>query len=180
MDLRTERLLNQLTVGVAHMSPGSKPPKSPKPPKRRFWIRLGAATFLFLCVLFLTWLSPLIAPLTFCVLVPIYLVAVQRGFRSLRAIERAQAKVEADKRVGQPSHSDLLDQQPQWQIFEQYEKLEGYEQDLIRRKFTLAFSIGIAILAISTIYGVLPQPVRVLIVSPVFLAAWYLGKQIFR
>ncbi len=177
MDLRTERTLHNFTVGVGHMSPGSNPPKPPRSPKLRFLIRLGAATFFLISINFLTLLSLFIAPLTFAILFPNYLIFVLFGFWQ---IEIALAKAEAEKRLSQPSHPGQLDQQAMCQTRERYEQLEEYEPEVLKRKFALAFSFGIAALVISGFYGVLPQPIRVLIVPPVFLAAWYLGKQIGR
>lgn len=177
MDLGAERILNSLTVGVGHMSPGSRPPK---PPKLRFWIRLGAATFFLISINFLTLLSLFISPLTFAILFPTYLIFVLFGFLQMRAIEIALAKAEAEKRLSQPSHPGQLDQQAMCQTRELYEQLEEYEPEVLKRKFALALSIGIAVLALSAVYGEMPQPVRVLIVPPLFLAAWYFGKQIGR
>jgi hypothetical protein len=73
VNLGSERTLHNFTVGVGHMSPGSKPPK---PPKLRFWIRLGAATFFLISINFLTFLSLFISPLTFAILFPTYLIFV--------------------------------------------------------------------------------------------------------
>lgn len=180
MDLETERLLHKLTVGVGHMSPGSKPPKPPRPPKLRFWIRLGAATFFLISINFLTLLSPFISPLTFAILFPTYLIFVLFGYWQMRAIEIALAKAEAEKRLSQPSHPGQLYQQAMCQTRELYEQLEEYEPELIKRKFALTFSIGIAVLALSTFYGEMPQAVRVLSVPLVLLGAWYFSKHIGR
>lgn len=171
MDLRSERVLHNFTVGVGHMSPGSKPPK---PPKRKFWIRLGAATFYLFSVLFLTWLHPFIAPLTFVVLIPIYLVVVQLGFRRLRAIETAQAKADASDHLG------LLGQQSQCQTREQYELSEEYQSELLMRKFETAVSVGFTALSISLFYEVMPQPVRVLMVPLLIVVAFYTCNSIRR
>ncbi len=174
MDLGAERILNKLTVGVGHMSPGSRPPKPPKPPKLRFWIRLGAATFFLISINFLTLLSPFISPLTFAILFPTYLIFVLFGFWQMRAIEIALAKAEANVQLSQPG------QQSMCQAREQYEQSEEYEPELIKRKFEFAFVVGIAVLSISGFYGVLPQPTRILIVPLVFFAAWYFYKSISR
>lgn len=180
MNLGSERTLHNFTVGVGHMSPGSKPPKPPKPPKIRFWIRLGAATFFLISINFLTLLSHFIAPLTFAILFPTYLIFVLFGFWQMRAIEIALAKAEAEKRLSQPSHPGQLDQQAMCQTRELYEQLEEYEPELVMRKFALVFSIGIAVLALSAVYSMMPQPVRVLSVPLVLLGAWYFGKHIGR
>jgi hypothetical protein len=177
VNLGAERILNSLTVGVGHMSPGSRPPK---PPKLRFWIRLGAATFFLISINFLTLLSLFISPLTFAILFPTYLIFVLIGFWQMRAIEIALAKAEAEKRLSQPSHPGQLDQQAMCQTRELYEQLEEYEPEVLKRKFVLVFSIGIAVLVISWFYGVLPQPSRILSVPLVLFAAWYLGKHIGR
>lgn len=92
----------------------------------------------------------------------------------MRAIEIALAKAEAD---GQLSHQG---QQSMGQAREQYELSEEYEPELIKRKFELAFSMGLAALSISTFYQVLPQPIRVLFVPLVLFAAWYFCKLIRR
>lgn len=173
MDLGAERILNKLTVGVGHMSPGSRPPKPPKPPKFRFWIRLGAATFFLISINFLTFLSFFISPLTFAILFPTYLIFVLFGFWQMRAIEIALAKAEADGQLSHPGQQSIC------QAREQYELSEEYEPELMR-KFAFAFSMGIAALVISGFYGVLPQPVRTLIVPLVFFAAWYFYKSIGR
>ena len=177
MDLGAERILHNFTVGVGHMSPGSKPPKLPK---LRFWIRLGAATFFLISINFLTLLSLFIAPLTFAILFPTYLMFVLFGFWQMRAIEIALAKAEAEKRLSQPSHPGQLDQHSQCQTIEQYELSEEYESEFIARKFKIALSIGIAVLALSTFYGEMPQPVRVLSVPLVLMGAWYFGKHVGR
>jgi len=180
VDLETERLLHNFTVGVGNMSPGSRPPKPPKPPKIRFWIRLGAATFFLISINFLTFLSLFISPLTFAILFPTYLIFVLIGFWQMRAIEIALAKSEAEKRLSQPSHPGQLDQQAMCQTRELYEQLEEYDPEVLKRKFALAFSIGISVLALSAVYSMMPQAVRVLGVPLVLLGAWYFGKQIGR
>lgn len=98
----------------------------------------------------------------------------------MRAIEIALAKAEAEKRLSQPSHPGQLDQQAMCQTRELYEQLEEYEPELVMRKFALVFSIGIAVLVLSAVYSMMPQPVRVLGVPLVLLGAWYFGKQIGR
>ena len=98
----------------------------------------------------------------------------------MRAIEIALAKAEAEKRLSQPSHPGQLYQQAMCQTREIYEQLEEYEPELIKRKFALTFSIGIAVLALSTFYGEMPQAVRVLSVPLVLLGAWYFSKHIGR
>jgi hypothetical protein len=177
VNLGSERTLHNFTVGVGHMSPGSKPPK---PPKLRFWIRLGAATFFLISINFLTFLSLFISPLTFAILFPTYLIFVLFGFWQMRAIEIAVAKAEADGQLSQPSRPGQSGQHSQCQTRKLYEQLEEYEPELIRRKFALAFSIGIGVLALSVFYGEMPQPVRVLSVPLVLLGAWYFGKHIGR
>ena len=85
MDLKTENLLSKFTVGVGHMMPDSPPPT------RSFWIRLGAIIFFTISLMFLAALCPVIAPVTFSILFPAYLIFVLLGFKQLRAIEIAQA-----------------------------------------------------------------------------------------
>jgi len=174
VDLKTERTLHKLTVGVGHMSPGSRPPKPPKPPKFRFWIRLGAATFFLISINFLTFLSFFISPLTFAILFPTYLIFVLFGFWQMRAIEIALAKAEADGQLSHPGQRSMR------QAREQYELSEEYEPELIKRKFELAFVMGIATLGLSTFYELLPQPIRVLFVPLVLFGAWYFCKLIRR
>lgn len=177
MDLGAERILNSLTVGVGHMSPGSRPPK---PPKLRFWIRLGAATFFLISINFLTLLSLFISPLTFAILFPTYLIFVLFGYWQMRAIEIAVAKAEADGQLSQPSRPGQSGQHSQCQTRKLYEQLEEYEPEVVMRKFALVFSIGIAVLALSAVYSMMPQAVRVLSVPLVLLGAWYFGKHIGR
>ena len=178
MNLGSERTLHNFTVGVGHMSPGSGPPKPPKPPKLKFWIRLGAATFFLISINFLTLLSPFISPLTFAILFPTYLIFVLFGFWQMRAIEIALAKAEAEKRLSQPSHPGQLDQQAMCQTRELYEQSEEYEPEVLKRKFALALSIGISVLALSAVYSTIPQAFRVLSVPLVLWGAWYFGEQI--
>lgn len=175
MDLRTERILHKLTVGVGHHHPDFKPPKL------SFWIRLGASTFLSVSLLFLVSVQPYIPPLTFAVLVPTYVIFVSFGCWRIRAIEKALAKADADKQLSQPRHLDdpgRPGQQIQCQTRKQYEQSAEYQSELMTRKFEMALSLGSACLAISIFYGAMPRLLRVLMVPLVLFLAWYSCRRV--
>ncbi|MBX9722203.1 MAG: hypothetical protein K2X81_12460 [Candidatus Obscuribacterales bacterium] len=171
MDLRTERILRKFIVGVGHHHPDFKPPKL------IFWIRLGASTFFSISFYFLASMQPYIAPLTFAVLVPTYVIFVSFGCWRIRAIEKALAKAEAEKRL---SHTSQSGQQLECQTREQYEQSEEYQSELMTRKFEMALSLGSACLAISIFYEAMPRLLRVLMVPLVLFLAWYSCRRIDR
>ncbi len=177
MDLRSERLLHKFIVGVGHHHPDFKPPKL------SFWIRLGASTFFSVSLFFLVSMQPYIAPLTFAVLVPTYVIFVSFGCWRIRAIETALAKADADKQLSQPSHLDdpgQPGQQTQCQTRKQDEQSAEYQSELITRKFEMALSLGSACLSISLFYGAMPRLLRVLMVPLVIFLAWYSCRRIDR
>jgi hypothetical protein len=174
VDLRTERLLHKLTVGVGHHHPDFKPPKL------SFWIRFGASTFFSVSLFFLVSMQPYIAPLTFAVLVPSYVIFVSFGCWRIRAIEKAIAKAEAEKRLSQSDHPGQSGQQSQCQTREQYEQSEEYQSELNTRNFEMALSLGSACLSISLFYGAMPRLMRVLMVPLVIFLAWYSCRRIDR
>ncbi len=59
-----------------------------------------------------------------------------------------------------------------------FERMERDEQIATIQKFSMAFSIGIAALAISCFYSLLPQQLRVLAVPLVIGGAWWFGTKV--
>lgn len=174
MDLRTERILRKFIVGVGHHHPDFEPPKL------SFWIRLGASTFFSVSFFFLVSVQPYIAPLTFAVLVPTYVIFVSFGCWRIRAIEKAIAKAEAEKRLSQSDHPGQSGQQSQCQTREQYEQSEESQSELITRKFEMALSLASATLSMSLFYGVMPRSIRILMFPLVLFLAWYSCRRIDR
>jgi hypothetical protein len=171
VDLRTERILRKFIVGVGHHHPDFKPPKL------SFWIRLGASTFFSVSLFFLVSMQPYIAPLTFAVLVPTYVIFVSFGCWRIRAIEKALAKAEAEKRL---SHTSQSGQQLECQTREQYEQSEEYQSELNTRNFEMALSLASATLSMSLFYGVMPRSIRILMFPLVLFLAWYSCRRIDR
>lgn len=59
-----------------------------------------------------------------------------------------------------------------------FQRMERDEQIATIQKFSMAFSIGIAALAISCFYSLLPQQLRVLAVPMVIGGAWWFGTKV--
>lgn len=59
-----------------------------------------------------------------------------------------------------------------------FQRMERDEQIATIQKFSMAFSIGIAALAISCFYSLLPQQLRVLAVPLVIGGAWWFGSKV--
>ena len=59
-----------------------------------------------------------------------------------------------------------------------FQRMEREEQIATIQKFSMAFSIGIAVLAISFFYSLLPQQLRVLAVPIALGSAWWFGTKV--
>jgi|LNFM01.2.fsa_nt_gb hypothetical protein len=59
-----------------------------------------------------------------------------------------------------------------------FRRMDREEQIAIIQKFSMVFSIGIAILAISCFYSLLPQQLRVLAVPIAIGGAWWFGTKV--
>lgn len=59
-----------------------------------------------------------------------------------------------------------------------FQRMERDEQISIIQKFSMVFSIGIAVLAISCFYSLLPQQLRVLVVPIGVGVAWWFGSKV--
>lgn len=61
---------------------------------------------------------------------------------------------------------------------ESFQQMERAEQIAIIQKFSMAFSIGIAVIAISMFYSLLPQQLRVVVVPLGVGGAWWFGSKV--
>ncbi|MBP6747214.1 hypothetical protein KA344_18430 [bacterium] len=59
-----------------------------------------------------------------------------------------------------------------------FQRMERDEQIATIQKFSMVFSIGIAALAISCFYSMLPQPIRVIAVPIAIGGAWWFGTKV--
>ena len=59
-----------------------------------------------------------------------------------------------------------------------FQRMDREEQITTIQKFSMAFSIGIAALATSCFYSMLPQQLRVLVVPIVLGGAWWFGSKV--
>ncbi len=59
-----------------------------------------------------------------------------------------------------------------------FQQMERAEQIAIIQKFSMTFSIGIAVIAISCFYSLLPQQLRVLVVPIGVGGAWWFGSKV--
>ncbi len=59
-----------------------------------------------------------------------------------------------------------------------FQQMDRAEQIAIIQKFSMAFSIGIAVIAISCFYSLLPQQLRVLVVPIGVGGAWWFGSKV--